>query len=151
MIRYRRKKYEKKESCENKGTYGWLHVVKEDRGFVLLDVVFALFLFALGFASLYGLSEGAIQETQQALNFTEAANLAQDVIEGLSVHSWSENLTEGRILPGEEVQGEKGRFSWRIFSEWETPGALLNVQVTVFWQERGIEQSYMLSTLFALD
>jgi hypothetical protein len=124
---------------------------RRDQGFVLLDVVFALFLFTLGFTALYGLTEGAIHETQQALNFTEAANTAQNLMEDLSAHSWSENLTERRCIPGENVEGENGRFSWRIFSDWETPGELLKIQVTVIWKENGRDQSYSLDTLFSMN
>ncbi len=122
-----------------------------ERGFVLLDVVFALFLFTLGFTALYGLTEGAIQEAQQVINLTEAANYAQDLIEDLAAQPWTDNLQKGRCKPGETVEGQKGRFQWKLFSEWDTPGELLRVQVEVSWKEKGKTQKYSLETLFAIQ
>jgi Tfp pilus assembly protein PilV len=122
-----------------------------ERGFVLLDVVFALFLFSLGFAALYGLTEGATQEAQQVINLTEAANFAQDLIEDLAAQPWTDNLLKGRCKPGETVEGQKGRFQWKLFSEWDTPGELLRVQVEVSWKEKGKTQKYSLETLFAIQ
>lgn len=123
---------------------------KGEQGFVLLDVVFALFLFTLGFAALYGLTEGATQEAQQVLNFTEAANHAQNLMEDLAAHPWLDNLAEGRCKPGETVEGQKGRFQWKVYSEWEVPDELLRVQVEVSWQEKRKIQNYSLDTLFAV-
>lgn len=127
---------------------------QEESGFVLLDVVFALFLFTLGFTSLYGLTEGAIHETQQALNFTEAANLAQNLMEDLSAHPWSDNFARQRCVPGASVDGSKGRFQWSITSDWQDPDQvdeLLKVQIKVSWQENGKEKSYTLDTLFSTN
>lgn len=123
---------------------------KSEHGFVLLDVVFALFLFTLGFAALYGLTEGATQEAQQVSNLTEAANHAQYVMEDLAAHPWAENFAEGRCTPGETVEGQKGRLHWKVVSEWETPGELLSVQVEVSWQEKRKTQKYSLDTLFSI-
>jgi hypothetical protein len=122
---------------------------KGENGFVLIDVVFGLFLFILGFAALYGLTEGAVQETQQVFNLTEAANHAQSIMEDLAAHPWSENLAEGRCIPGARVSGEDGRFEWQVYSEWEIPDELLRVQVEVFWQEKGQSRSYILDTLYS--
>lgn len=119
-----------------------------EQGFVLLDVVFALFLFGLGFTALYGLTEGANQETQQVFNRTEAANRAQNLMENLSAHSWSENLAVGRCIPGGSVEGRDGQFQWEIVSDWEIPSELLRVQVIISWRERGKVQNYALHTFF---
>jgi hypothetical protein len=121
-----------------------------NQGFVLLDVVFALFLFTLGFVALYGLTEGATREAQQVINLTEAANHAQDLMEELSAHSWTDNLAIGRCIPGETVEGQKGRFQWKIFSKWNNPGELLSVEVEILWKEQGKIQNYTLITLFSV-
>lgn len=123
---------------------------KGEQGFVLLDVIFALFLFSLGFVALYGLTEGATLETQQVLNLTEAANQAQNLMEELAAHPWRDNFTEGRCKPGETVVGQKGRFLWKVVSAWDIPGELLSVQVEVSWQENRKTQQYSLNTLFSI-
>lgn len=128
-----------------------MNTKKGEQGFLLLDVVFALFLFTLGFAALYGLTEGAIQEAQQVSNLTEAANYAQYVMEDLAAHPWTENFAEGSCTPGETVEGQKGRFQWKVVSEWETVGELLSVQVEVSWQEKRKIQKYSLVTLFSIQ
>lgn len=124
---------------------------KGEQGFVLLDVVFALFLFTLGFTALYGLTEGATQEAQQVINLTEAANHAQYLMEDLAAHPWIDNFAESRCKPGETVEGQKGRFKWQVFAEWHTPGELLRVQVEVTWKEKQKTRNYTLDTLFSIQ
>jgi Tfp pilus assembly protein PilV len=122
-----------------------------ENGFALLDVVFALFLFTFGFVTFYGLTQGAIQENQEVFNLTEAANFAQNLMEELSAHPWSENLSQGKCIPGENVEGQDGRFQWKVNSEWEVPNELLKVQITVYWKEKGKVQNYSLDTLFSVQ
>lgn len=121
-----------------------------DRGFVLLDVVLALFLFTFGFAALFGLSESALGETEQALRLTEAANYAQNIMESLAVEPWLDNINEGRCIPGGAVEGREGLFHWKVYSAWDIPDELLRVRVEISWLEQGRMQSYELESLYAI-
>lgn len=123
---------------------------KMDSGFVLVDVLLALFLFTLGFASVYGLSTGALKEGEEALRITEGANIAQNIMESLASEDWDVNLATGKCIPGGVVQGEEGFFQWEITAEWIIPERLLQVNVKTAWPERGKTQKYSLSSMFAL-
>lgn len=122
-----------------------------EKGFVLLDVILALFLFTVGFAALYGLSEKALSEADQALCLTEAANHAQNIMETLGAESWRDNIRRGSCIPGGEVEGSEGFFRWRVYSDWDIPDELLRVKVEVSWLEQGSIQSYTLESLYALQ
>lgn len=119
-----------------------------EKGFVLLDVLLALFLFTLGFGALFGLSQGALREAEQALRLTEAANCAQSILESLAAESWSDNIQEGRCIPGGEVEGRDELLRWKIISQWEIAEVLLRVRVEVSWLEQGVVQSYTLESLY---
>ncbi|AGA69878.1 hypothetical protein Desdi_2454 [Desulfitobacterium dichloroeliminans LMG P-21439] len=125
--------------------------INRNQGFVLLDVVLALFLFTLGFAALYGLSESAIKEAEQALRITEAANKAQSILESLAGDSWRDNINAGRCLPGGEVEGWEGIFRWTIDADWELPEELIRVRVEIAWLEQGSVRVYCLENLYAMQ
>lgn len=120
-------------------------------GYALLDVLVAVFLLSLGFASLYALNEGALKETQQAVNLTNSANLAQSLMDQLGANSWQDNLVQGKAIPGETVQGQDGQFAWSIHSEWDTLPNLLRVSVEIRWVERGLERSYRLESMYVTE
>ena len=122
-----------------------------EKGFVLLDVLLALFLFTLGFVALYGLSESALGEAEQALNLTQAANCAQNVMESLTAEPWMDNINKGQLIPGGEVVGQEGLFHWRVYSDWDIPNELLRVRVEVSWLEQQRVQSYELESLYAIQ
>lgn len=117
-------------------------------GYALTDVLLAVFLFTLGFTVLYGLTEGAYQETQRAANLTEAANLAQAKLDQLAAHEWQENIAAGKCIPGSSVEGKDGKYSWAVNAQWEVLPNLLKVRVTVQWQENGGPRSYSLESVF---
>ncbi|HHY27464.1 MAG TPA: hypothetical protein GX523_12130 [Desulfitobacterium dehalogenans] len=123
----------------------------DEKGFVLLDVILALFLFTVGFVALYGLSENALAEAGQALRLTEAANHAQSIMETLGAESWLDSIHRGRIIPGGEVEGAEGLFRWKVHADWDIPDELLRVKVEVSWPEQGNVQSYALESLYALQ
>ncbi len=123
---------------------------KLESGFVLVDVLLALFLFTLGFASVYGLSAGALKEGEEALRITEGANMAQSLMESLANEDWNVNLATGKCIPDGAVQGKEGLFQWKITAEWVIPERLLQVNVDITWPERRKNQNYSLSSMFAL-
>ncbi len=125
--------------------------IKTSGGFVLFDVLLAVFLLSIGFAVLFGLTEGAVSEARQASTLMEGANLAQKKLEQLAAHAWSDNLSSQACIPGGKVEGDDGKFHWLIYSQWEGTPQLLKVSVEVSWTERGNPYQYKLESLYAVE
>ncbi|KUO78653.1 MAG: N-terminal cleavage protein [Desulfosporosinus sp. BRH_c37] len=121
------------------------------QGYVLLDVLFALFLFSLGFTVLFGLMEGAYSEAHQATRLMEGANFAQKTMDQLANHPWSENIARQACIPGGTVEGSDGKYYWLIRSDWGDIPQLLRVSVEVRWTERGNPSSFKLESLYAVE
>lgn len=120
-------------------------------GYVLIDVLLALFLFSLGFAMLFGLTEGAVFEARQASTLLEGANLAQEKLEQLAAQTWRYNIASRACIPGGTVEGNEGKFQWLIHSEWGDIPELLRVSVEVRWMERGNPYYYKLESLYVVE
>lgn len=125
--------------------------LKNPQGYVLLDVLLAVFLFSLGFAVLFGLTEGAVSEARQAATLMEGANLAQKKLDQLAVHVWNDNIARQVCIPGGTVEGNEGKFHWLITSDWDDIPQLLRVRVEVRWSERGNPARYQLESLYAVE
>ncbi|MDR3541833.1 MAG: hypothetical protein P4L69_12825 [Desulfosporosinus sp.] len=125
--------------------------LKASRGYVLFDVLLALFLFSIGFAVLYGLTESAVSEARQAASLLEGANLAQKKMDQLAVHSWADNIAQQACLPGGTVEGNEGKFHWLIVADWDDLPQLLRVSVEVRWIERGSPGCYKLESLYEVE
>lgn len=121
---------------------------KYKNGFVLIDALIALFLLTTSFAALYGLTEGALQNSREALATTEVANIAQNLMEQLSAQPWTDNLAEGKCIPGGNVQGSENGYQWNISSEWEEENILLKVTTQVTWPKKGSLSTYELTSLY---
>ncbi len=121
------------------------------QGYVLFDVLLALFLFSLGFAVLFGLTEGGVSEARQATTLMEGANLAQKKMDQLAVHAWSDNIARQACIPGGTVEGQDGKFHWLIVSDWGDIPQLLRVSIEVRWMERGNPYQYELESLYAVE
>jgi len=124
---------------------------KASAGYVLFDALLAVFLFSLGFAVLFGLTEGAVSEARQASTLMEGANLAQEKMERLAAHAWPENISSQACIPGGTVEAQEGKFYCLIHSEWGDVPELLRVRVEVRWIERGNSYQYKLESLYAVE
>lgn len=114
-------------------------------------MLLAVFLFSLGFAVLFGLTEGAVFEARQASTLLEGANLAQEKLELLAAQTWRDNIARQACIPGGTVDGNEGEFQWLIHSEWGDIPELLRVSVEVSWIERGNPHLYKLESLYAVE
>lgn len=117
----------------------------------MFDVLLGLFLFSLGFAVLFGLTEEAVSESSQAFTLMEGANLAQKTMDRLTVQGWSENIATGACQPGATVEGNEGKFQWLVRSNWEGIPQLLRVSVEVRWIVRGNPSWYKLESLYVVE
>jgi len=117
----------------------------------LFDVLLALFLFSIGFAVLFGLTERAVSEARQASTLMEGENLAQEKLEQLAINAWRDNIASQACIPGGTVEGNEGKFHWEIYSEWGDIPELLSVSVEVSWTERGSPYQYKLESLYEVE
>lgn len=134
---------------------GRLHLKRvnsdSSRGYALLDVLLALFLFSISFPALFGLTETTNFENQQASNLSQAMNIAQKSMERLAGGSWTENIANSGCILGGVVVGREGLFGWTISAEWDTFPDLLKIETEVKWLERGKIRSYRLGSLYYAD
>ncbi|MDQ7095763.1 hypothetical protein REC12_19410 [Desulfosporosinus sp. PR] len=121
------------------------------KGYILFDVLLAVFLYSIGFMALFGLIEEGIFETRQAFSLLAGANLAQSIMDQLAAHSWKENIAAQACIPGGIVEGQEGDFHWFIHSEWGDLPQLLRTSVEVRWVERGKEVQYKLESLYEVE
>lgn len=117
----------------------------------MFDVLLALFIFSLGFAVLFGLTESAVTQSRQASTLMEGANLAQKTMERLAVRDWRDNIARQACIPGGTVEGEDGKFQWIIRSDWDDMPQLLRVSVEIVWIEKGNRSQYKLESLYVVD
>ena len=125
--------------------------VTDKQGYILLDVLLALFLFSLGFAVLFGLTEGALYESRQGATLLEGANLAQKKMDQLAVQVWNNNIARQDCLPDGTVEGNEGQFHWLIVSDWDDTPQLLRISVEVRWSEGGNPAWYKLESLYDVE
>lgn len=121
------------------------------QGYILLDVLLALFLFSLGFAVLFGLTEGALYESRQGAALLEGANLAQKKLDQLAVRVWDHNFARQDCIPDGIVEGNEGKFHWLIVSNWDDTPELLRITVEVRWNEGGNPAWYKLESLYDVE
>ena len=129
---------------ENKGV---MRKSKHKNGYALYDVLIALSLFALGFTSLISLNEAALNETRQALTLHQAANLAQTIMEELTVNTWQDHISAGKCIPDGSVHGVEGLFHWTLYAAWDHP-ELLRIWVVIAWMEDGNSKNYIVESLY---
>jgi general secretion pathway protein I len=124
------------------------------RGFTLIEMVAAFFIFALAFSVLIGTASDGLRKVRLARESTQAALFAQAKLDELGV---AEKLEEG---------GDQGQFDPSFRYELAVrkidpplapngvqdtiPVELYQIDLTVRWGERGKERSARFSTLRAI-
>lgn len=131
--------------------------VRGARGFTLLEVLLAFVVFALSFATVLEILSGSIRNTVRAREYTEAALVAQSVMDQLGL--------EFPLEQGVNYSGESGEYQWEInitpyVNETEnahgteiaelTGIELLQIDLTVSWGEPPRDRSNNFSTVRAM-
>jgi general secretion pathway protein I len=126
-------------------------------GFTLLEVLLAFVIFALSFAVTLEILTGAIRNTSRAREHTEAALIAQSIMDqvGLDIP----------LRSGSSIQGEEGEYRWEVdihpfqgeisnmrsIELVDIVGVeLLEVECTISWGNTGRERSQYFSTVKAI-
>ncbi|MGQ0800103.1 MAG: type IV pilus modification PilV family protein [Pseudomarimonas sp.] len=127
------------------------------RGFTLIEVVAAFAILALGLAMTMQIAAGGLQQTRQAADYTEAALLAQTLLDTAGV---------GEKLEIGETSGEwEGGFSWTLtVSPYElaelgdiaavdpltSPVRLVELDLAVRWERYGKQREAHYRSLRAM-
>ncbi|MBT8038924.1 MAG: type II secretion system protein [Xanthomonadales bacterium] len=130
---------------------------RRDGGFTLLELLLAFMVFALSFAVVLEILSGSMRNTVRARHFTEAALLAQSVMDQVGV-----------VIPlesGLQLSGEDEEYRWTLEmyvyegGEQNTDPVLLaeligiglmQVDLYVSWGEPPVEQVRRFTTVKAL-
>jgi len=126
-----------------------ISMVKNSRGFTLIEIVVALLVLSIASAALFeGFSVG-FRNARTADDFTQAVLIAQSKLAPAGV---ADPLTEG-VTTGEELD----KYSWTVtvdsvaatLTEEDTPEQLqpFFVAVDVVWSDGGTQRIVSLSTL----
>lgn len=127
-------------------------------GFTLLEVLLAFVVFAISFAVTLEILTGAMRNTARAREYTEAALIAQSVMDQLGL--------DIPIESGTQLQGEEGDYRWELSIDLfigaddssrslelvELTGVdLLEVECIISWGEGGRERRSEFRTVRAMS
>ncbi|NLL52235.1 MAG: hypothetical protein GX248_05965 [Peptococcaceae bacterium] len=116
-----------------------------NRGFIFLDIVFALFIFSIGLLTVMSFHNSAVHAQQRAENYLEAVNLASSAVDYTVADLEAGNVS---VDPnGQEEEEQIGKFGRRVVIRQETED-ILEISVEVSWLERGKSRSYLLQCLY---
>jgi len=121
-----------------------------ERGYIFIDVLMAIFIFAMGFAGLYSLTSEALANYQSSVNLTKAAHLAQSKL-ALAEIALKNSLSEKSIELGEEISGVEAGMAWTLHATHTMIPNLFELKVVVAWQERNQYQTYLSECLVFVD
>jgi len=131
--------------------------IKANHGFTLLEVLLAFVVFALSFTMVLQILSGSMRNTMRAREYTEAALVAQSVMDQLGL--------ELPIEQGVNYFGESGDYQWEIdiglyedaaesahsIELGELSGIeLLQIDLVISWGEPPREKSNYFSTVRAM-
>ncbi len=126
-------------------------------GFTLLEVLLAFVVFALSFTAVLEILTGSMRNTVRAREYTEAALIAQSVMDQLGL--------EFPVETGANYSGESGDYQWELniflYEEVEentqsvelgelTGIELLQIDLVISWGEPPRDQSNEFSTVRAM-
>lgn len=122
----------------------------EEKGFTLLEVLFAVVIFSIGMMAVVGMHGLAVTSNGSAKMHTEAATLASDRIEKLKMEDY-DNVIDGtaKILNN----GNTYTISWEVKEEdfdFPTDGEMdaKRVMLNVEWKDRGRQKTFIPSFVF---
>jgi|GEM_PF-3309263 len=118
-----------------------------NKGFIFLDILFALLIVSVGFLVVIGLNNSTAQTQLRAENYLQAVNLASSAMDQTLT-----DLEAGIInldfngLPLEEKK-QIGKYE-RNLAIRAASEDMLEITVEIVWSERGNRKNYVLYSLY---
>ena len=141
----------------NKVGQGGMVRFRANNGFTLLEVLLAFVVFALSFTIVMEILSGSIRNTVRAREYTEAALVAQSVMDQLGI--------DFPVVQGANYSGESGDYRWEVsIGRYEdvaqnmhsielgelTGIELLQIDLFISWGEPPRDKSNSFSTVRAM-
>jgi len=106
---------------------------KKEKGFTLIEVLFAIAILAFGLLAISSMQGAAIRGNLMAIDRTEAVTWAQNQMESLMALPYNDVVSGGPIFQGiYEIK-------WTVFPN-DPITDCKRIEVTVRYQERGIQR-----------
>ena len=121
--------------------------MKREKGFMLLDVVIAMFVLSIGVTCLMGLTAGARQSLYLSQWKGKAINMAQSELERIKDMEFDELLENYPDGLSVETESEEG-LGLRVLCESKT-AELLEIGISANWVYAGQTGAVVLSTLIS--
>lgn len=130
--------------------------MRQSGGFTLLELLLAFVVFSLSFAIVMEILGGSMRNTMRARNYTEAALIAQSVMDQVGL--------EIPLEPEMQMKGESGGYDWNLdIVIYEDSGEnsksvelasmtgieMLEIQLVINWGEPPRERSVEFGTVRA--
>ncbi len=107
--------------------------LRKEKGFTLIEVLFAITILAFGLLAVASMQTGAIQGNLFASGKTEAVTWAQDRMERLIALPYAQVVSGGPTVQGNYT------ITWNVWPDNPILGCKL-IKVWVDYQERGVQR-----------
>jgi len=128
-----------------------VHGLKSNKGFILAEVLLAIFIMSVALTAIAGMFTHVIQVDLMAKDYTVATNLAQRQLELLKTHPpeyWADLTLPAVIAWSDQGQPPNSRYTVLTNAVATNRDNLAQVTVTVSWEGRGVERTIQFVTLY---
>ena len=127
--------------------------LKTDKGFILVEVMLAIFIISVALLPISGMFIQAMQADVMANHYTEASSLAQKQLELLKTHSpeyWSDLTLPATLTWHDQTQLPSSRYTLTTNACLSaTDNHVVEVTVMASWQERSTQCYVRFVTLYS--
>ena len=125
-----------------------LNVLRNDRGFSLLEVIVALLIMAGGFLAVVNLFSGSVRSVNLSSQYLKAVTLANSKMNELEIENFFVDDKSGRFENEESYRWELDIEPYDSRLNDESSGIQLqNILLKVFWNDNGKPRKLELATL----
>jgi len=124
------------------------HPIGDSRGFTLLELLFAMAIFAIGVLGVSAMADYVIKSNRQSRNLTTATTLAQNKIDDLRKVDYLAIMNGTETGLDERGKTGSGIFSRAVRVATNPTPAYKTVTVTVDWMDP-VSRKVVLSTIIA--
>ena len=125
-----------------------LNVLRNDRGFSLLEVIVALLIMAGGFLAVVNLFSGSVRSVNLSSQYLKAVTLANSKMNELEIENFFVDDKSGRFENEESYRWELDIEPYDSSLNDESSGIQLqNILLKVFWNDNGKPRKLELATL----